>query len=49
MVLSLCVSVSYLCIGMVRGYSAPGIPSILELEPDLLPNKNIVSWASKKI
>lgn len=33
---------------MVRGYSAPGIPSILELEPDLLPNKNIVSWASKK-
>lgn len=45
-ILSLCISMSFFCIGLVRGYSAPAVPSILENDPDLLPTTNIASWAS---
>ena len=38
---------SFFCIGLVRGYSAPAVPSISELKPQLLPTKSIASWASK--
>ncbi|XP_055538358.1 facilitated trehalose transporter Tret1-2 homolog [Wyeomyia smithii] len=44
--LSLSVSLSYFCIGLVRGYSAPAVPSMNELNPGLLPDKNIASWVS---
>ncbi|XP_037033651.1 facilitated trehalose transporter Tret1-like [Bradysia coprophila] len=44
--LAVCVSMSYFCIGLVRGYSAPAIPSIKEIDSDLLPTKDIASWAS---
>lgn len=37
---------SYFCIGLVRGYSSPSIPSMKEMNPDLLPTKYIASWAS---
>lgn len=37
---------SFFCIGLVRGYSSPAVPSIMENSPDLLPTKNIASWAS---
>lgn len=37
---------SFFCIGLVRGYSAPAIPSIRECDPELLPSKDIASWAS---
>lgn len=37
---------AYFCIGLVRGYSAPAVPSMKELNPDLLPTKYIASWAS---
>lgn len=40
---------SFFCIGLVRGYSAPAVPSILETDPDLLPTKDIASWASNGI
>lgn len=40
------VSFGYFYIGLVRGFSSPGIPSIRELNPDLLPNKEISSWIS---
>lgn len=40
------VSVGYFYIGLVRGFSSPGIPSIRELNPELLPNKDIASWIS---
>lgn len=45
-ILSICISMSFFCIGLVRGYSAPAVPSIMENDPDLLPTKNIASWAS---
>uniref|UniRef100_A0A182PC87 Major facilitator superfamily (MFS) profile domain-containing protein n=1 Tax=Anopheles epiroticus TaxID=199890 RepID=A0A182PC87_9DIPT len=44
--LSLSVSLSYYCIGLVRGYSAPAVPSMHATVPDLLPTKNIASWVS---
>lgn len=44
--LSVSVSLGYFCIGMVRGYSAPAMPSISETVPNLLPNKSIVSYVS---
>lgn len=37
---------SFFYIGLVRGYSAPAIPSIMENDPELLPTNNIASWAS---
>ncbi|XP_055594970.1 facilitated trehalose transporter Tret1-like [Uranotaenia lowii] len=44
--LSVSISLSYFCIGLVRGYSAPAVPSIHEVNPGLLPDKNIASWVS---
>lgn len=44
--LSLAASMSFFCIGLVRGYSSPAIPSIHENDPNLLPTKDIASWAS---
>lgn len=44
--LSLCIAMSFFYIGLVRGYSAPAVPSIMENDPELLPTKNIASWAS---
>ncbi|ETN66996.1 sugar transporter [Anopheles darlingi] len=44
--LSISVSLSYYCIGLVRGYSAPAVPSMHETVPGLLPSKNIASWVS---
>lgn len=47
--LSLCIAMSFFYIGLVRGYSAPAVPSINQTYPELLPTKTIASWASKKI
>lgn len=46
--LSVCIAMSFFYIGLVRGYSAPAVPSIRENDPELLPTKNIASWASKR-
>lgn len=48
-ILSLCTSMSFFCIGLVRGYSAPAIPSIHDCDPYLLPTKDIASWTSNDI
>lgn len=45
--LSMCTAMSFFCIGLVRGYSAPAVPSILTDDPDVLPSKDIASWASQ--
>lgn len=47
-ILSICIAMSFFYTGLVRGFSAPAIPSIMENDPDLLPTKNIASWASKR-
>lgn len=43
--LSICTSLSYFCIGLLRGFSAPGLPSMRALNPELLPSADIESWA----
>jgi MFS family permease len=45
--LAVSVSLAYFSIGLVRGWSAPSIPSIHDTIPELLPSKNIASWASE--
>lgn len=45
--LSLCIAMSFFYIGLVRGYSAPAVPSILKNNHELLPTPNIASWASE--
>ncbi|XP_059622632.1 facilitated trehalose transporter Tret1-like [Phlebotomus argentipes] len=45
-ILSLCVSLGYFGIGLVRGFSAPAIPSIKETFPQLLPERHIETWVS---
>lgn len=40
---------SFFYIGLVRGYSAPAVPSIIENNPEIFPDKNIASWASKRL
>lgn len=44
--LALGVSLGYFYIGLVRGFSSPGIPSIHNLNPGLLPDNNIAAWVS---
>lgn len=41
----MCTSLSYFCIGLVRGFSAPGLPSMRQHNPELLPSAEIESWA----
>lgn len=43
--LAICISLSYFNIGLVRGYSSTAFPSMQLLRPDLLPTKDIWSWA----
>uniref|UniRef100_A0A1B0D0W2 Facilitated trehalose transporter Tret1 n=1 Tax=Phlebotomus papatasi TaxID=29031 RepID=A0A1B0D0W2_PHLPP len=45
-ILSLCVSLGYFGIGLVRGFSAPAIPSIRDTFPELLPGVHIETWVS---
>lgn len=45
-IFAIAVSVGYFYIGLVRGFSSPGIPSLRELNPEILPSKEITSWIS---
>lgn len=40
---------SYFNIGLVRGFSSTGFPTMNATRPDLLPDKVIWSWAGKSI
>lgn len=44
-ILALCISLSYFNIGLIRGYSSPAFPNIKQVRPELLPSKEISSWA----
>lgn len=44
-ILALSISLAYLNIGLIRSYSSPAFPDINNLRPDLLPTKEISSWA----
>ena len=44
--MSLCISVPYFCNGLVRGFNSPGLESIKNIAPDLIPTREIEEWVS---
>ncbi|KAK3919420.1 Facilitated trehalose transporter Tret1 [Frankliniella fusca] len=46
LLVAMAASLGYMTIGLVRGWSSPGLPSMLDLDPELVPNDEIVSWVS---
>ncbi|CAG2057284.1 unnamed protein product, partial [Timema podura] len=44
LLLTMSASLGYLTIGLVRGFSSPGVPSMQELSPHLVPDDDAVSW-----
>ncbi|XP_052125320.1 facilitated trehalose transporter Tret1-like, partial [Frankliniella occidentalis] len=46
LLVAMAASLGYMTIGLVRGWSSPGLPSMTELNPELVPNEEIVSWVS---
>nr|CAD7425867.1 unnamed protein product [Timema monikensis] len=46
LLLTMSASLGYLTIGLVRGFSSPGVPSMQELSPHLVPDDDAVSWVS---
>ena len=47
LLLAMAASLGYLTIGLVRGFSSPGVPSMQHLNPELVPDEQAVSWVSK--
>lgn len=46
LLLTMAASLGYLTIGLVRGFSSPGMPSMMEKSPYLVPTKSAISWVS---
>jgi hypothetical protein len=40
-------SLGYMTTGLVRGFSSPGVPSMQQKSPHLVPNESAFSWISK--
>lgn len=47
LLVAMAASLGYMTIGLVRGFSSPGLPSMVELSPELVPDEEIISWVSK--
>ena len=47
LLVAMAASMGYMTIGLVRGWSSPGLPSMVELNPELIPSEEIESWVSK--
>ncbi|XP_069687135.1 facilitated trehalose transporter Tret1-like [Periplaneta americana] len=46
LLLAMAASLGYMTTGLVRGFSSPGVPSMQQISPHLVPNDNAVSWIS---
>ncbi|PNF21989.1 Facilitated trehalose transporter Tret1-2-like protein [Cryptotermes secundus] len=46
LLLAMAASLGYMTTGLVRGFSSPGIPSMQQKAPHLVPNESAVSWLS---
>jgi hypothetical protein len=42
-------SLGYMTTGLVRGFSSPGVPSMQQISPHLVPDDSAVSWISKYV
>ncbi|KAJ9592816.1 hypothetical protein L9F63_015507, partial [Diploptera punctata] len=46
LLLAMAASLGYMTTGLVRGFSSPGVPSMKEISPHLVPDGNAESWIS---
>ena len=46
LLLAMSASLGYMTIGLVRGFSSPGVPSIQQISPHLVPDDSAFSWIS---
>ena len=46
LLLAMAASLGYMTTGLVRGFSSPGVPSMQEISPHLLPDDKALSWIS---
>jgi hypothetical protein len=49
LLLAMAASLGYMTIGLVRGFSSPGVPSMQQVSPQLVPDDSAFSWISKYI
>jgi len=49
LLLAMAASLGYMTTGLVRGFSSPGVPSMQQVSPHLVPDENAVSWVSKYV
>jgi hypothetical protein len=47
LLLAMAASLGYMTTGLVRGFSSPGVPSMQEISPHLVPDDSAVSWISE--
>jgi hypothetical protein len=47
--LAMAASLGYMTTDLVRGFLSPGIPSMQQITPHLVPDDNAVSWISKYV
>ena len=49
LLLAMAASLGYMTIGLVRGFSSPGVPSMQQISPHLVPDDSAISWISKYV
>jgi len=49
LLLAMAASLGYMITGLVRGFSSPGVPSMQQISPHLVPDDNAVSWICKYV
>jgi len=49
LLLAMAASLGYMTGGLVRGFSSPGVPSMQQLSPHLVPDERAFSWISKYV
>jgi hypothetical protein len=49
LLLAMAASLGYMTKGLVRAFSSPGVPSMQQISPHLVPDDNAVSWISKYV
>jgi hypothetical protein len=49
LLLAMAASLGYMSMGLVRGFSSPGVPSMQQISPHLVPDDSAFSWISKYV
>jgi hypothetical protein len=49
LLLAMAASLAYMITGLVRGFSSPGVPSMQQISPHLVPDDSAVSWICKYV